>query len=426
MRFTPVLMALALLIAVPTHAQEALSKQEQEMIDAFRKQYRQAMGRAPTAEEEKQFLGRASGAMTQMLGGVQGMRQAAQGMQGAPRTRETPTREAPETSAASARLPDVSSNTDNANFRSKIAALASEGDYIVFGRMREGFTVGGEPHLDADGAIVDYGADPATGVVTYLVDIGGGEALVKVYGTRTGQPPILAGRLRNSRDRVSFESVTGETAGGDYVIPTSRGLLFTRTGSAVTLDWQSGTSVVAIPDSYAVAPFQNGDVGSTRTLLLESLENPEKLSRSFSGLMDAFGKSNISDYAFFNLDTRAVIPLQVHRDRNKARFDTVRGPKFRDSIYDQDGRPNFAHYFWTIQWVNSKFGPVAAVMEAGRQQVNVIRLAEGTRHNAFKRGMGIQYFATKQQAGGDVTVVASWAFKDHEALVSDVLQGPAI
>ena len=63
-------------------------------------------------------------------------------------------------------------------------------------------------------------------------------------------------------------------------------------------------------------------------------------------------------------------------------------------------------------------------IENGLKEVNVIRLGDGARFNAFKRGMGIQYFETEALANGSLKLVAYWAFSGHPMEDISVLFAP--
>lgn len=415
---------LACLLAFSTSAQDAPpTKEEAKMLAQLRAQWKSNGLGEMTADQEQVMLRKFRETSAGALGALMGMQNAARsagGMFG----------RAPAPQPAPAAAPMAPADpADKAEFGRQIQAMDVDGAFVVFERRKDGFSVNGKPYLDADGAITDFGADGVSGTVTYLVDTGSGSALVKYLNVRSPGSPVVAGTLESRGDQVAYLGRDGSSAGGMFVKPTSRGLSVIRSGSLVTIDFRSGlVTPVAVPDGFHIAQFQNGDVGGTRHILVErdkqDADAGNNLRESVAGLATLFGSDKRSDYALLNIDTGSTVPLTISSDRNTVGFASEcrrqnglvnRCGKWTsyESVYEPDGRPNYSHYFWSLSWQNTSSGPVAVAIENRLSEVNVIRLSDGTRVNAFKRGMGIQYFTTQTTADGALKLVAYWAFKGH-------------
>lgn len=418
--------ATLLLFSLQAPAQQApqMTPEQAQLLKQMKEMYRKTFGREPTAEEQQQFFEAAGRSQARLMGAMAGL----SGMQFGLPAQSMPSQPLPAPARATepaAPTSQVTNSQASSALRSVMASANADGTFAVFERGNDGFSINGRPYIDPDGKILDFGADAASGLVTYLVDNGDGTALVKLHNAKTAGQPVLAGRLRTNGTRSTFEGVDGQTAGGDTIVPMSRGLLVTRSESIVLVDWETGVSAKALPEGFHAAVYQNGDVAGTRTILLERERQPSAFG-SFGSMKELFGKSDASDYAFFNLDSGNLVNLQFTRGKNEATFDTPRGRVTRESIREEDGRPNYSHYYWSINWTNSKFGPLAVVIEKGLQDLNLIELESGAKHNVVHRGAGIQRFEMVPLADGDFEIRGGWSFKDHPIRASDVLAGEKI
>lgn len=413
-----------LLLSNPVFAQESpqITPQQAQMLKQMKKGFRQSMGRDPTAEEEQQFLAAMGNTQIKLLGAIAGLTSAQFDRPPAGQPNPMP---APVSAPSPAAAPSTANTPSNGALLVLMQSANADGNFAIFERKSDGFLINGQPFIDPDGKILDFGADAATGLVTYLVDDGAGAALVKLYNAKAKGHPVVAGRLRANGNRSTFEGVDGQTAGGETIVPMSRGLLVTRDESIVLVDWETGVSAKSLPEGFHAAAYQNGDVAGTRNILLERTRNPSPLG-GYGSLKELFGKSDASDYSFYNLDTGNLVSLQFTRGKNEATFDTPAGRITRESIREEDGRPNYSHYYWSINWTNSKHGPLAVAIEKGLQDLNLIDLQTGTKHNVVHRGAGIQRFELVPLPDGDFEIRGGWSFKDHPIRASDVLAGEKI
>ena len=399
--------------------------EEQKMLVEARAMMKASGMPVLTAEQELEFLERSRQVRMGILANMQGLRQGIPGLQ----LPQAP-QQAPESRVASA--PPATAETGFAatdgDLASQVRSRLVGGPPTLFEPRRDGFTLNGQPYLDAEGAIVDFAGDPLSGSVTYLVDLGNGQAAVKFHNANSTLPALRVGTLTGNDGKVSFRSVSGEQAGGDWAKPTSRGVVLLRGGSAVDFDLIEGVRTVALPPGFQVAQFQNGDLG-TGYVLVEfddgALDNAQRLLKKGKSLFGMItGNEQSQDYGLMELRTGKVVPLNVSLSRNlvvegtncqakNVLVNDCSGVRSYDAVYERDGRPNYSHYYWTIRWMNTAHGPVAVVGENGAREVNAIRLQEGDRYSVLKRGMGIQFFEVEPLPNGSLKVVGNWSFRKH-------------
>ena len=399
--------------------------EEQKMLVEARAMMKASGMPVMTAEQELEFLERSRQVRMGVLANMQGLRQGIPGLQ-LPQA----TQQAPESRVASAPLATAETGfaAADGDLASQVRSRLVSGPPTLFEPRRDGFTLNGQPYLDAEGAIVDFAGDPVSGSVTYLVDLGNGQAAVKYHNANSSLPALRVGTLTGNEGGVSYRSVTGEKAGGDWAKPTSRGLVLLRGGSAVDIDLVEGLRTVALPQGFRVAQFQNGDLGTGYVLVefdaraLDSAQLLMKKGKSLLGMIT--GNEQSQDYGLMELRTGRVVPLNVSLSRNQVVEGTgcqamnvlaneCSGVRSYEAVYERNGRPNYSHYYWTIRWMNTAHGPIAVVGENGAREVNAIRLQEGDRYSVLKRGMGIQFFEVQPLPNGSLKVVGNWSFQKH-------------
>src|SRR5690606_11518668 len=87
-------------------------------------------------------------------------------------------------------LPEVSSVA----LRAAIAERNANPRFTRFAPHGDGFLHDGAPYIDADGVITSFGANSLTGAVTYLVNLGGGQLLIKHQNVHSTSEPVLVGQ----------------------------------------------------------------------------------------------------------------------------------------------------------------------------------------------------------------------------------------
>lgn len=292
-------------------------------------------------------------------------------------------------------------------------------------RRQDGLAIDGQPVHDMDGEIIDFGADPDSGDIVYLVGLGAERAAVKRMNGHRERVGTLIGHLNAVQGRVEFEGLDGRSAGGGSAKATSRGLLLIRSGSLAVIDLDHGDRVISLPPGWQVAGHQNGDVAATGYLLLQRGPEPARQRSAVADLVGTFRRSaQPGDYALFGLDGGNLVELDVQASgnlvyhhyncrRRNAVLNQCAGVHVQEGLFEANGRPNYTHYYWKIDWRPTRHGPMAVVMERKVREVNVIRLDQGERYNAFQRTLGIVGFQATPTDDGSLRVVAQWAFRDH-------------
>ncbi len=406
-----------------------LTKDEKRALKDMREQWAEADMPAMTTEQEIAMIKNMRDTQIRMMGQAMGMRRALESgaMQG--QIAQPPAQAQDSPLSQPTAEPTVAKDDLASAYEQRSASTR----FTRFERKGDGFLANGQVFIDIDGKVNQFGADPMTGRVTYFVDIGNGDLLVKHHNINSDLEPILIGRIALRGDRADFRAVSGETAGGESVVPVSDGLIVTRKESIARYSIGKGAKAFAIPDGFNVAPLQNGDVSGTGFVLIERIPQEEvsfkEIGKSVGHL---FGKrDDTQDYALLHIETGKTVGLFLSDDgksvgqgtgcvRQNDFVNKCSGWRSWDSIWETDGRPNYSHYFWALTWVQTKFGPIAIAKEDGTREVNVIALDSGARFNAFKRKLGILWFAVEPKEDGGLSMEAQLAFKRHK--IDDVGQ----
>lgn len=410
-----------------------LSKDEKRALKEMREQWKDADMPAMTTDQEIAMIRNMRDTQARMMGQAMGMRRAIESgaLQGQIANAQPREPEPPRSQAAAE--PSIARE----DLASAYAQRSTSTRFTRFERKGDGFLANGQVFIDVDGKVKQFGADPMTGRVTYFVDIGEGDLLVKHHNINSDLEPITIGRIALRGDRADFLAVSGETAGGESVVPVSDGLIVTRKESIARYSIGKGAKAFAIPDGFTVAPLQNGDVSGTGYVLIERLPQGEASFKEIGKTVGhLFGKrDDTQDYALLHIETGKTIALFLSDDgksvgqgtgcvRQNDFVNKCSGWRSWESIWDTDGRPNYSHYFWSLTWVQTKFGPLAIAKENNTREVNVIALDSGERFNAFKRKLGILWFAAEPREDGGLSLEAQLAFKRHQiGDVGQVLDG---
>lgn len=320
----------------------------------------------------------------------------------------------------------------------ELALRQGEGRFTRFERSGDGFLYDGAPHIDADGIITSFGADSATGAVTYLVDAGGGLGLVKHHNVHSTAAPILIGQYSQHGSAVNFRSVTGDTATGQGLIPTSDGLIVFRQHSLIAYRAGEGLTPRALPREFTLTPIQGGDIAATGYVLVErseapDLDNPVERLRDLGHTVRAvFGREVRSDFALVNIATGHAVTLNIPLDgknvtsgvncRARGQFvNECQDYETRESIWQKNGLRNTNHYFWAVNWFSTRFGPVAIVLEDGMKTLNAINLETGVRTPIFTRRLGIAQFDVHPTGDGSLSVSARVGLTRKEVDLAQIL-----
>lgn len=306
----------------------------------------------------------------------------------------------------------------------RVAALPPRPPQLVIEDRSDGFDVNGRGFIDPEGRIGNYAIDQVSGLVTYLVDSGGGNYLMKVARAGTDAQAIPMATARRIGDDWEVLSATGvRIVGSRLTLLQGAGFLVGRDTSAFIYRPGKGIENVAVPKGFVVANFQRGDVLGTQHLLLERApDNDDKLGlKSFMSLGAAIGLNKNESYALLNVKSGKTVPIDISDTgkqvstmkncRAKSRMVNVCSDiQWRESLYANDGTPNSNHYYWRVNWFSTPTGPIMIVLENGVRNLVVQNLDDGRKAVAFSRTLGIGGFTASQQDNGNVKLTARLGF----------------
>lgn len=415
-----------------------LSRQEQKNLEDLRRQYQKAGYAAMTQEQEAQFIVKMRTKMAELMGNAMVAQQMGSHLSqmdaGTARSMATglPGQRSGNAATTTTALPQVTAK----ELAAAVTARRASSAFTRFEPRKGGFLYNDRPLADTAGEIVQYGANPATGDVTYLVQVAPTLWQLKYSNVNAQLPPLLLGQVSSQGEVYTLQTVSGETSAGGYVIPTSLGAMVVRRGNLVDFDAVTGLKATALPEGFGVAELQQGDVAGTGFILLEregdrSQANASPLLRlrqAKDALTSAL-KDTSHDYALFSPATGRTVALNVSAGGKKASFmdncqrmnavvNKCSSMDRRDSLWNQDGTRNDRHYYWTVYWFSTAEGPLAVARENISKEISVYQLGSDRRVTAFRRTLGIGYWSVEQTVTGSVQIKASWPF-NKQPMIDD-------
>lgn len=299
---------------------------------------------------------------------------------------------------------------------------------IAVSRLKDGFEVNGERYVDPEGRMGFYAVDYLTGDASYIVKTANpGEFLVKSLRLTTGDTPLTIARARETGQGWSVTTATGKLINGSRLVIGSQGIVVTRNegDSAFLYTPGKGIKNISLPAGYQVANFQNGDISSTRYLLMEKIkQGGDDALQTLKSLGSVLGIGRKEDYALLDIDSgnplfinissdgKDVTQLSNCRESAKSRYVNIcKDGVSYESLYDNKGMPNFTHYYWRIQWYRTPDARRVAVMqEGGLGNVSIFNMDTGSRRPLFERTLGIAGFSSLIKQDGKIEVTAKMGF----------------
>ena len=271
----------------------------------------------------------------------------------------------------------ITSVTEN-DVRLQMGAWPAFSGLTTIKKMPDGIEVNGQQLLDPEGRIIQYSFDEATGDLGYVVELPNGLKAVKV--TRAGiSTPIKVATIASSGAIWSAQLATGSTINGNYFSVQPNGFVISRDASIFFYKAGTGVASYSVPQGYVVTPFQRGNIGTTGYILLERENatggnNPfSRIASSVQSIGKAFGVTSKEDYALMRLADAKLVPIDV--EANGKERSAGRNCRQRNSLINEcnsmvtfeslwtDVGTRSRHYYWRIDWVQTKVGPVAVVNE---------------------------------------------------------------
>lgn len=384
-------------IAFGASAQTAPNVQEQEFLKQMRDAYKK-QGIELTPEMEAAALQRSR----ELQANILGMQMAVQGMQ-RPKAKSSFASEsvAPVSQTVAA---GPASKVDATGWLAAISRHKAASRPTSFEDSRDGFIISGQPWLDTEGEIQSYGADRATGNVTYLVRQSPTDFVVRFANVHSAEAPVTVGQIRAANNRESFTGIDGTQLNGDKIIPLADGMIATRGSAFFRYEFGSTPTSHVIPSEYTIVYAQRGDVVGTGYILAVK-QARKTFGDSFLSANGTpppkapaiFGKRD-PDFAL--VDTRSgrlvVIP------RSEATTEVLWKHRYKANT----GVRNPLHFFNAIDWQQTSIGPVAIVFGDSSTNIVALLLNTGQQITLFKRAMGINDWRATPTAGGGLHVEA--------------------
>jgi hypothetical protein len=311
----------------------------------------------------------------------------------------------------------------------KISSRPKLAEPVVFKKQKDGFDVNGQRFVDPEGRIGLYGFDSLTGDVTYIAQAANrGEYLIKNVRVNSGQPAITIARARETGNGWNIVTETGKTISGSNILPGSQGFLVTRTEGGSAFLYVPGKDIknITIPQGYQAAAFQNGDVSSTRYMLIEKLPTGgDKTIESIKALGSLIGVTKKDDYALLDIDSGLPLFVNIASDGKESTVysDCSRRTKNSlvnlcktatsyETLYDpKTGLPNFTHYYWRLYWYKTPDERrVVISQQGGLSNISIVNMDTGSSSTLFERLMGIAGFSSSLTANGKIEVIAKMGF----------------
>lgn len=303
------------------------------------------------------------------------------------------------------------------------------GGPAVFYRKKDGIMIDGEMYNDFEGQVANFGGNRFTGEFTYAVENFDGSFTLKYHKAHSSEAPIKIATVWKRGDRFEVKTVTGKTSTGSSVIPTSDGFIIGRSGSAFRyFIHNDNVTNVTLLDNYHIAQYQKGDAASTGFILLE--KDPRDESDKVGGFLDSFkeigntfGLNKFDDYVLVSLNGSTIVPMDVslggkdvaeysNCKRQNAAFNKCENVDFKEALYTKIGLPNYSHYFWSINWVQTQSGPLAIYRTSTK--IKIVDITNNAVHTAFSRTLGVNEFDIIENADGTTAIEARLGFSKEK------------
>lgn len=376
----------------------AVSPEDAALREQIRAMYKQ-MGRAASEAELDAALTAFKQKQAAMMGSIMALQaQAKAGGMPMP---------AMPNAAAAIAAPQASAIAEN-DIRLQMEAWPAFAGLKDVKRLQDGIEIDGQPLIDPEGRISQYAIDEASGNLGYVVDLPGGQKAVKL-SRAGGGTPIRIATVGLNGSMWSAQLASGAAVNGNYFSVQPGGFVISRDAAIFAYQAGKGVSSFAVPRGYNVAPMQRGNIAATGYILLEKADaNNGGLAGSLQALGKGFGLSKKEDYALLRMADGRLVTLNVEADsknqsvgancrkRNALVNDCSRMVSF-ESLWSNVGTRSW-HYFWRIDWLQSKAGPLAVVNEG--TVLKIITLDDGKEVPVLKRALGINEFDLTRAADG--------------------------
>ena len=307
-------------------------------------------------------------------------------------------------------------------FQADIAAVKAAGKAGKVVIQSNQLMVDGKPYLDAEGSVQKFSSDVMTGDFTYLIQTATNSAVLKFNRSGSSMAGVKVATVSPGPEGLIVKTVTGESFSGNTVVPTANGFIVARANAVFQYNVDQSQKSFAIRNGFHLARFQQGDVAGTGYVLLEKDEEQTSSGGLLSGLQglgSTLGISKAYDYVLVNLESGKEIPLNLpsgtknvavysNCQKQNAYVNKCADMDSVESLYERDGRPNYSHYYWSVNWFKTSAGIVAVYKESTK--VKAINMDEGKVFTLFSRTLGVNSLDTDRDSEGKVSVSAKLGF----------------
>ena len=307
-------------------------------------------------------------------------------------------------------------------FQADIAAVKAAGKAGKVVIQSNQLMVDGKPYLDAEGSVQKFSSDVMTGDFTYLIQTATNSAVLKFNRSGSSMAGVKVATVSPGPEGLIVKTVTGESFSGNTVVPTANGFIVARANAVFQYNVDQSQKSFAIRNGFHLARFQQGDVAGTGYVLLEKDEEETSSGGLLSGLQglgSTLGISKAYDYVLVNLESGKEIPLNLpsgtknvavysNCQKQNAYVNKCADMDSVESLYERDGRPNYSHYYWSVNWFKTTSGTVAVYKESAK--VKAINMDEGKVFTLFSRTLGVNSLDTERNVEGKVSVSAKLGF----------------
>lgn len=273
---------------------------------------------------------------------------------------------------------------------------------------------------DASGEIVGHSLRSSTGTCTFLVDIGGGKQVLKMYSP-TGEVMELGQLARGPGGTgVVFTPQEGSPISGNFAVPLSKGIVILRETAAFLYEVGKPLVSISVPVGWSPFPIQQGDVLGAQLLLVTKTSDA---GGTFGiGGTKAASLLRIPDnkvrYGLLDLQQKTVITEFETQGRSNNQYLMMSAPpkgdwpyKFNPMIQPQQ----MAGYMSSpADWFVAGDQRIVAHYDKGLTEIWLQNLTTGKKKLAAKNSMGLLSFylpfrngsyafiADSQQSSADV------------------------
>jgi hypothetical protein len=251
---------------------------------------------------------------------------------------------------------------------------------------------------DASGEIVGHSQRSSTGSCTFLVDVGAGKQLLKIYNPN-GETKELGQLTRGQGGTgVVFTPMDGGSISGNFAVPLSKGMLILRENAAFLYEASQPLTSIAIPPGWSPFPIQQGDVLGTQLMLV--VKTTDAGGTFGIGGTKAATLLRIPDnkvrYGLLDLQQKAVIIEFETQGRSNNQYLMMSvGPK-GDWPYKFNSmiQPNPMAGFLSspVDWLMVGDQRIVAHYDKGLTEIWMRNLTTGKSKLALKNSMGILAF----------------------------------